>query len=249
MLDNPGGAFVAVDFDGTLSAVVDDPERAVINPAAAAALANLADRVGRCLVVSGRPVSFLRRQVPAGIDLVGLYGLEGVTDGVEWRHENCGVWREAIADVVARARAHGPDGMRVESKELTITLHYREHPELEEEVQALAATEAMAAGLTTRPARMSVELHPPIDIDKGTVLAREFAARAYESAMFIGDDVGDLPAFAELARFGAADPSRTSVRVVVRSEETSTELLDVADVFVDGVDGVVRLLGQLTDAS
>ena len=63
---------------------------------------------------------------------------------------------------------------------------------------------------------MSVELHPPVDIDKGTVVA-DLAADA-DSALYAGDDVGDLPAFAALdalaARGGATSARRRRRRRV-----------------------------------
>ncbi len=62
--------------------------------------------------------------------------------------------------------------MRVENKGLSLTLHYREHPDVEEAVVAWAAREAGRSGLVARSARMSVELHPPIEADKGTAIEK-----------------------------------------------------------------------------
>ena len=61
--------------------------------------------------------------------------------------------------------------------------------------------------------------------------------------MFVGDDVVDLPAFDaldELARKGL-----TTLRVAVRSSEAPEELLERADVIVDGPVGVLGLLEDL----
>ena len=56
---------VGLDFDGTLSPIVDDPEQAHIHPDAGAVLADLAAQVRAVAVVTGRPA----RQV---LDLGGL---------------------------------------------------------------------------------------------------------------------------------------------------------------------------------
>ena len=60
---------VGLDFDGTLSPIVENPEAAHIHPDAGAALADLADVVAAVAVITGRPA----RQALAlgGLDEVG----------------------------------------------------------------------------------------------------------------------------------------------------------------------------------
>jgi trehalose 6-phosphate phosphatase len=65
------------DFDGTLSALVDDPADAVPGPGAVEVLGALSERAALVGVVSGRPVDVLARHVPdERIHLSGLYGIE-----------------------------------------------------------------------------------------------------------------------------------------------------------------------------
>ena len=204
-------------------------------------LGRLADRYAVVGVLSGRPVTFLQEWLPSSLVLSGLYGLEVARDGLRDDHPSGGMWREVIDDVAAVTRASGPSGMRVENKGLSLTLHFREHPELENEVHALADRQAARSGLSVRPARMSFELHPPIDADKGT--ATRQLAEGLEAVCFLGDDRGDLPAFAELERL--AEGGVVTARVAVRSEEAPVELLDAADLVVDGPEGVRDLLREL----
>lgn len=86
--------------------------------------------------------------------------------------------------------------MLVEPKGLSVTCHYRANPALEPQVTALAREVAAATGLVPRPGRKSVELLPPIRTDKGTVI-RNWAAHL-RAACYLGDDLGDLAAFAAL---------------------------------------------------
>ena len=72
--------------------------------------------------------------------------------------------------MATQSRARGPEGMRVEAKGLSLTLHYRGRPEREADVRRWAEQQAARSGLELRPARLSYELHPPIDVDKGTSL-------------------------------------------------------------------------------
>jgi trehalose 6-phosphate phosphatase len=232
----------ATDFDGTLAPIVDDPAAAVPIDGSTDLLGNLAAHVGEVVVISGRPLSYLTRFFPPSVTVVGLYGLEMLRGGERVDHPNAGVWRETMADVASGARLNGPDGMRVELKDVSITLHYRQHPEIAEDVAAFARSVAGPAGLRVRPARMSVELHPPIDEDKGTALTR-LAADHQGPVVFIGDDVGDLAAFAALDPL--EESGRAVLRVAVDSDELPDQLRAGADLVVDGPAGVVDLIGSL----
>lgn len=204
-------------------------------------LAALAARYRLVAVLSGRPVSFLERWLPREIYLCGLYGLEVSDRGVRRDHPLGGAWREVIADVASDSAARGPVGMGVESKGLSITLHYRSRPSIGAEVHAWAQRQAARSGLLVRSARMSVELHPPIAADKGTAV--QGMAEGLGAVCFIGDDLGDLPAFDALDALGAS--GTWVARVAVRSDEAPAELLARADVVVDGPEGAVGLLRRL----
>ena len=60
---------------------------------------------------------------------------------------------------------------------------------------------------------------------------------------FLGDDVGDLPAFDALDRLAAAGVH--TVRVAVSTEEAPQEVLERADVVVDGPAGALAVLERL----
>ena len=234
-------ALVVFDFDGTLAPIVDEPAAAAPMEGVPAALERLAARFGEVAVLSGRPLEFLERWFPepSGVTLVGLYGLESRRLGERADHPTSGVWRETMADVAGLARLRGPDGMDIELKGLSITLHYRRRPELEAEVVAWAEQIAGPTGLRARPAKMSVELHPPIDEDKGTVLHR-LAASHTGPVLFAGDDVGDVPAFRVLDELRGA--GRSVLAVAVDGPEVPSALTGRADLVVDGPAAVADLV-------
>jgi len=177
--------------------------------------------------------------------LSGLYGLETIVHGRRLDHPLGGVWREVVDDVALQSVTSGPDGMRVEAKGLSLTLHYRGRPEREAEVRAWAEQQAARSGLELRAARASYELHPPLDVDKGSSLTE--LADDLDAVCFVGDDVGDLPAFDALDSL--ADRGIYVARVGVRSAEMSDQLLARADVVVGGPAGVLDLLQALLAAS
>jgi trehalose 6-phosphate phosphatase len=212
-------------------------------PGAVEVLDDLAGRYGVVAVISGRPASFLQAHLPPSVAMHGLYGLERVVDGAVTAPPEVTRWRAVVDDVAARAGAE-LDGVDVEHKGLSLTLHFRASADpgaAGSAALAYARRLSAASGLALRPARMSVELHPPVAVDKGTVLRGLASGR--EAACFIGDDAGDLPAFDALDALEA--DGLAVARVAVRSAEAPAGLLERADVVVDSPAGVVALLRSL----
>jgi trehalose 6-phosphate phosphatase len=237
----PAEAAVVLDFDGTLSPIVDVPAEARPAPGAVEALAALVGHLGLVAVMSGRPVDFLAPQLPPGVVLSGLYGLEVARDGRRTDHPGAGAWREVVADVARVSTDRGPAGMHVEPKGLSLTLHFRTRPDLADEVRAWAEGQAARSGLEVRDAKMSVELHPPLPADKGTAL--EALAGGMAAVAYVGDDRGDLPAYDALDRM--AGSGAAAIRVAVAGAESPPELLARADLVLDGPGAVVDLLRAL----
>jgi trehalose 6-phosphate phosphatase len=242
---DPAGSAVFTDFDGTLAPIVDDPASSRPLPGAVDVLAALAGRYGRVGVISGRPAAFLQSHLGGrGLFLSGLYGLElAPGDGEIHTLPAAEGWREVVDEVTARAEADLPPRMGVERKGLSVTVHYRTDPARAGEAAAWARAEAETTGLVVHPARMSYELRPPVERDKGAVLFEAVEER--RQACFLGDDRGDLPAFDALDRLAAG--GATAVRVGVASPEAPEELLERADLVVDGPEGALSVLRALAD--
>jgi trehalose 6-phosphate phosphatase len=238
---DPATAGIFSDFDGTLSPIVDDPELAEPVAGVPALLAELARRYAVVAVVSGRPVAFLAARLPASVLLAGLYGLEVQRHGELQIDPEAERWRAAVSAAVIRLRAVAPPGVLVEPKGLSVTFHYRTNPSLEPQVMALAQEVAAATGLVARVGRKSVELLPPIQADKGRVIAKW--ASPLRAACYLGDDLGDVAAFRALDQLAARGIG--TARIAVRSDEAPAELLHAADVIVDAPEGAAALLRTL----
>lgn len=244
-LARPDRAGVVTDFDGTLAPIVDDPAESRPLPGSVDVLHALADRYARVAVVSGRPAEFLARHLGIGsgsrLTASGLYGLETVDGSRTSSHPDAEGWRAVVAEVAARADAGAPPGLRVERKGLSVTVHYRTAPETGEWAREFAAREAARTGLVVHPARMSEELRPPVPVDKGSVV-RDMAV-GLDAVCFLGDDRGDLPAFAALDELAAGGAH--AVKVAVTSPEAPPALLAAADLVVDGPPGALAFLRRL----
>jgi trehalose 6-phosphate phosphatase len=150
-----------------------------------------------------------------------------------------------IAAAVAAARAEAPPGVYVEPKGLTVTLHWRHAPETGPWATAFAARQHEERDLRVYPGRMSLELRPPLNVDKGTVV-RSLVGGMRAVAVF-GDDLGDLPAFAAAAELAAQGIAVARIAVVDR--ESAAEVAAQADLVVEGPAGAVGLLDELVRAA
>lgn len=238
----PGRAGLFLDFDGVLSDIAATPDGAVARDGIPELLEALQARLGRVAVVSGRPVAYLDSMIPMSVDIVGLYGLEWRWSGVHHTLHEAEAWRSVMRELVEEALAEFGTAV-VEPKGLSLTLHYRGDPSQAQPISAWVKEAARRTGAEARPAKLSYELHPPIHRDKGTVVV-ELAADL-DPVAYIGDDLGDLPAFDgldQLARHGVA-----TLRVAVSSDEAPPILLSRADHVVDGPSGAQALLEDLLD--
>jgi trehalose 6-phosphate phosphatase len=241
---DPARAAVIMDFDGTLAPIVDDPPSATPLPEATATLDRLARCFGRVAVVSGRPVAFLRdRLTVEGLALFGQYGVERFEGTEVTTVPAAAHWADAVRRAADEAEAELPDLFVERKGEVAVGLHWRRRPDLEAEATDLGHRLAATHGLRMEPGRQTLELRPPLDIDKGTAV-EELAGDA-SAALFIGDDRGDLAAFDALTRLVDEGRLAHAVRVAVRSAEAPTELLERADFVVDGPRGALCFLDDL----
>jgi trehalose 6-phosphate phosphatase len=249
LLEHPAATAILTDFDGTLSPIVRDPAMAYPLPEAPGVLAALTRRFAVVAVVSGRPVSFLAERLAAAgpaLGLFGAYGLEWMEDGRLQRAPEAEPWRDAVARVVSAARSEfAGEGVGIEDKGVSVTVHWRQAPDAGARAGAFARAWSDRTGLVLQPGRMAVEFRPPVGIDKGHVVER--LARGCSAACFAGDDAGDLSAFAALDRL-ALEGTR-GVRLAVADEETPPELAAAADVVANGPVAALALLSALATAT
>jgi trehalose 6-phosphate phosphatase len=227
---------VLLDFDGSLSAIVERPELAVAAPGAVEVLAALVERFRVVAVVSGRRseelASLLRVE---GLAFFGLYGMEGAAPDIA----------DAVAPLVERTAAAIP-GARVEHKVSSVAVHYRRAVDPARARGALLpALEEVAAsnGLAVLEGKMVLELVPAGRPRKAGAVERILREHSLEAALFAGDDMADLEAFEALDE--ARERGVDTVKVAVRSAGAPVVLLERADLVVEGPLGLVELLRQL----
>ena len=238
---------ICLDFDGTIAPIVDDPDAARPLPGIVELLGPLANRYAAVALVSGRPATYLAVHAAApGVRYLGMYGLEEIVEGrvqVDPRLEAARPAVVAAAQDLARHPAVTGSGAHLEDKRYAVAVHTRRVADPGRwagPVGEAAAEAAAGHGLEVVPGKMVWELRPPVPSDKGDAVRQVAAASGATALVVVGDDRGDLPAFAAVAALGG-----DGLRVAVASAEAPPELLDAADLVVDGPEGVRGLLELL----
>jgi len=253
LLDDPAGTLLALDFDGTLAHIVDDPLHAYAHPDSVEALGRLGAVLGQVAIITGRPVrqalalgGFEGRPGLERLIICGQYGAErwDAVTGLTTEPTRTDAIKSFADDLPAWLESHGAAGVRVEDKGLAIALHTRGlAADVIEQLAVPLAEWAHELGLAVEPGRQVVEVRPH-GTDKGDALrglVREVGAR---HVVFGGDDLGDL------AAFDAVDELRAEGidgLLICSASSEQDALVARADVVLDGPDAVARWLRDLAD--
>ncbi|RYP83511.1 trehalose-phosphatase [Nocardioides guangzhouensis] len=249
---------VGLDFDGTLSPIVEDPEHAHIHDDAPGILVDLAGHVRAIAVVTGRPA----RQVLAlgGLDEVGDALGEGGRELFVFGQYGNERWSSHNRRVISPRPPHGlasflrelPRVLRredagdayVEEKGLAVAVHTRRMADPGAAFRRLlpALTElARRHELVVEPGRNVIEVRSP-GMHKGAAVDTLVEEQEAGAFVFIGDDLGDVDAFqAVLAHRKDGMPTL----LVCSGSDEESALVDLADAVVDGPDGVLGFLRTL----
>lgn len=234
------GLVVALDFDGTLAPIEDDPDAPEITRANRQAVERLASHPGTLVaVVSGRQLADLRPRVGVdGVRYVGNHGLEYTVDGEREVHPEAEAQMSALQDarVEIEARLSEMDGVHVEDKAVTLTVHYRRATDASAEDVTAVVEDVVGPveGLKTGSGKMIVEVKPTVDWHKGAIVER-LRGEVPDTwrTVYVGDDTTDEDAFEVL--------DERDVGVLVGDHATA------ADYRIPAQSEVSRLLAWLVD--
>jgi trehalose 6-phosphate phosphatase len=203
----PGRIAVFLDYDGTLTPIVDRPEDALLGEPTRRAVARLA-RSCPVAIVSGRDLADVR----ALVDLDGLYyaGSHGFDiAGPDGPHDPPAKAADALPALEAaegrlRDALRGVEGALVERKRFSIAVHYRlvAGDRVTAVERAVAEAHGAQPGLRRRAGKKVFELQPDVEWDKGAAvrrLMRELGLTGADARpIYVGDDLTDEDAFRAL---------------------------------------------------
>ena len=242
------------DIDGTLSEIAPTPGEAHLYPGAANYLkeASTHAHVG---IVTGRGIKDGARMVNVeGLTYVGTHGLEW-SQGLPTTH-SIELVKEAepyvepgekLLDFAEQSLVPEIPGLIVQRKAVGGTLHYRMARDPEQaRTQLLAALEEPARQQHMRlgEGKRVIEILAPLTINKGVALRRFVKQFGLHGLIFAGDDRTDLNGFYEVERL--RQEGFAALAIAVQHQDTLPELLEHANIVVQGVKEMVQLLGEIT---
>lgn len=250
-----------LDIDGTLSPIAQRPADAIIPEATRRVLSRLvATPDVHVAIVSGRAAHDARRMVDvAGMWIIGNHGIEvappnrtpAVREDIARYANNVDAAAAEIAEVT-----NDLSGVIVENKRWTLSVHYRlASPSMVPELTARVVEIAAENELDLTHAKKTLELRPPVEIDKGTAaleLAGELGALSPDASLLCaGDDLTDEDMFRALRAAHASvvtvwvahdsTMSETAAEFTVPSTDSFRELLET---ILNQRRGAVSALGR-----
>ena len=207
--------FLFLDYDGTLTPIVRNPDLAVLSPSRRKQLEKTArTKKIRIALVSGRSLSTLKKLAGVrGLLYVGNHGLEREENGSRRVHAAAQKSRKLLQRIKPRLEAafRKLPGIFVEDKTFTLTVHYRRASSATARRAKKVFWNTLGAELKRRRIRITEgkkvwEVRPFFAWNKGNVVLwfLKRAARGSRSVLpvYIGDDATDEDAFRSLGRKG-----------------------------------------------
>ncbi|MDU6684772.1 MAG: trehalose-phosphatase [Enterobacteriaceae bacterium] len=187
------------DLDGTLADIKPHPDQVFVPPDVLKRLARLAEmNDGAVALISGRSMAELDKLArPYRFPLAGVHGAErrdinGQTHRVTLPEEIVQPLEQALKTGMAALK-----GAELETKGMAFALHYRQAPEHEEAIFALARKMVENWGqLAMQPGKCVIELKPS-GINKGAAIDAFLQESPFKGRkpIFIGDDLTDEHGF------------------------------------------------------
>jgi len=239
---------IFLDYDGTLTPIVDRPEMAVLSESMRAIVRGLAERCP-VAVVSGRDRPDVEKLV--GLDnliYAGSHGFDiAVPDGETITRDEGAGFADTMDTVKERLnREIAPlEGALIEPKKSSVAVHYRLAGDADR-VKIKDVVDDILAGhdnLKMTPGKMVYEIQPKLDWHKGKAVLWLLEALDLNGPdvlpLYFGDDITDEDAFRALSGRGIG------VYVVGDTEEAKADRPTAADYKVEDTEAAGALLDSL----
>lgn len=194
------------DLDGTLAEIKPRPDQVSIPAPVRQALSRLAElQSGALALISGRSMTELDAlAAPFRFPLAGVHGAE--RRDIKGQSHSISL-PSGLAAQLGQQLAEGLKalpGSQLESKGMAFALHYRQAPEYEKEILALAqAAVSRYPDLALQPGKCVVEIKPA-GISKGEAIKAFMQESPFRgrTPVFVGDDLTDEAGFEAVNALG-----------------------------------------------
>ena len=246
-----------LDYDGTLTPIVARPEMAVLSSQARDTLKQISHHsLFKLAIISGRSLSEIKALVGLeNIAYAGNHGLEiecppcycreRSPETTTFIHPIAKEFKPALKGVEQRLRVRLADinGVIIENKGLTLSVHYRlvkgtEMERVRELFLKAIEYEDARGKLQVSEGKKVLEMRPSVEWNKGKAIEQllEIYGTPGSLPIFAGDDVTDEDGFRVLQRVGG-------ISIFVGEDKASS----AADYYLDSPEQLCHWLGKLLE--
>jgi trehalose 6-phosphate phosphatase len=241
------------DIDGTIAPTIPNILQAEITESNRRYLSELAIKLALVAVVSGRQSREVKDMVGlADVVCIGHYGMEWWDNNQTIIYPDVKVYLPSIRAVAKELEILSSiDGLIIQDKWATISIHYNltSKPNIvKKRILELLSKSPNMKNLCIMEEKMNIGIIPSVDIDKGTAVANLIRQHKLRGAIFLGDDIADVPAFRAI-RLARQNTDFDGLAILVTSKETRQDIVAEADFTLDSVRKTETLLKWLVDNS
>jgi trehalose 6-phosphate phosphatase len=181
---------LSLDYDGTLAPLARVPSEATMRPVTRRLLTRVS-QLYPCVVISGRARSDALGRL-RGVErcrVVGNHGAEP-SPGADALRARVLQWLPVL-----RARVAGRQGVVIEDKRFSVTVHYRRARERNATRRAILTAAESLADVRVIGGKLAINLVVPDAPHKGLALERERSRFACDTVIYVGDDETDEDVF------------------------------------------------------
>lgn len=236
--------FLFLDYDGTLTPIVQSPDKAVIHRTTIEILRGFS-KIPNCRVaiISGRALKDIKNKIGLeGIFYAGNHGLEIDGPKLKFKTPVSLGYMTTLKKIknILKKKLSKIKGVIIEDKGFTLSIHYRLVDAKDVRLVKTIFHEALAHYIVSnkikiRPGKKVLEIRPPLEWDKGKIvlwlLARLKFALGKEPCVpiYIGDDITDEDAFRALKNTGltvfVGHPENSHAKYYLKNTQEVTEFL------------------------
>lgn len=206
-----------LDYDGTLTPIVEKPEKASIPQEVKKLLERLSENSNcKVAIISGRALEDIKNKVGIkNIIYSGNHGLELEGPKIKFRAAAPLRYKKVLQYIKTELehKLVSVKGVFVEDKGLSLTLHFRladekQIPFIKTTFHEVIILYLVKNKIKIKPGKKVLEVRSPLELDKGNIvlwlLARQkFLSKGKQSMpIYIGDDITDEDAFRALKNRG-----------------------------------------------
>lgn len=241
------------DVDGTISQITLTPEQAEVSPLCRRYLSTLCNHLALVAAISGKPAIEVKNMLKIdGMVYIGNHGLERWAEGHSELTKDVQDYSRAVkAAIKELTPLLSIAGISIEDKGITATIHYRlcHEPQLaERDILTAIENSPQAKGLRIMQERMTIDLLPPVEVNKGTATLDLIQGYNLQGGIYLGDDLTDIDAFRAI-HAASRDLNFQGFAIGITSQEMPEKLAAEADFTLNGVNNVEQFLKWLSQTA